>query len=185
MCLRVTLCILGVVLLSCSAQDISLYGGTGSVSQGDPNKVCIDDGCIVGKLETGNLRPYSAFYGIPFATPPIGRLRFKVLLIRYYPIDPMHLSSSISYLYRAPFHLSDGTALTMPHIHVQRVPRLVRKRNSSLATKTACISTSTVQRRAKLCDNFLSWYSFTEEALKCSLPIHPSSDPNILWTRKI
>lgn len=42
--------------------------------------VCFQDGCVLGKTENGNLHPYDAFYGIPFATPPVGPLRFEVKL---------------------------------------------------------------------------------------------------------
>lgn len=43
-------------------------------------KVCIDNGCVQGKVETGNDKAYEAFYGIPFALPPVGELRFKVCI---------------------------------------------------------------------------------------------------------
>lgn len=40
--------------------------------------VCIRDGCLQGKSERGNFIRYDAWYGIPFAAPPVGELRFKV-----------------------------------------------------------------------------------------------------------
>lgn len=43
-------------------------------------KVCLHDGCVQGKTESGNVRGYDAWYGIPFAIPPLGQLRFKVRL---------------------------------------------------------------------------------------------------------
>lgn len=45
-------------------------------------KVCIDQGCLVGKREKGNDQPYEAFYSIPYAAPPIGKLRFKVSIYK-------------------------------------------------------------------------------------------------------
>lgn len=41
--------------------------------------VCIPDGCVVGTTEDGNEKPFDAWYGIPYATPPIDDLRFKVI----------------------------------------------------------------------------------------------------------
>ncbi|XP_055696159.1 juvenile hormone esterase-like [Lutzomyia longipalpis] len=39
--------------------------------------VCAKAGCIRGKIENGRLRPYDAFYGIPYAEPPVGELRLE------------------------------------------------------------------------------------------------------------
>ncbi|XP_059610839.1 juvenile hormone esterase-like [Phlebotomus argentipes] len=40
-------------------------------------EVCANAGCIRGKYETGRIKPYEAFYGIPFAEPPVGKLRLE------------------------------------------------------------------------------------------------------------
>ncbi|GAB0089996.1 hypothetical protein DMENIID0001_046270 [Sergentomyia squamirostris] len=40
-------------------------------------EVCAKDGCVRGKYESGWKKPYEAFYGIPYAEPPIGKLRFE------------------------------------------------------------------------------------------------------------
>ncbi|XP_055691281.1 juvenile hormone esterase-like [Lutzomyia longipalpis] len=41
-------------------------------------KVCADEiGCFRGKYERGLEKPYEAFYGIPYAEPPVGKLRFE------------------------------------------------------------------------------------------------------------
>lgn len=45
-------------------------------------ELCTSNGCLRGRTESGNVKPYNAFYGIPFAAPPIGSLRFKVSLFR-------------------------------------------------------------------------------------------------------
>lgn len=43
-----------------------------------PSVVCITDGCVRGVVVPGNFKPYTAWYGIPYAAPPVGSLRFKV-----------------------------------------------------------------------------------------------------------
>ncbi|XP_055677888.1 juvenile hormone esterase-like [Lutzomyia longipalpis] len=40
-------------------------------------KVCAKVGCIRGKVEPGRKNPYDAFYGIPYAEPPVGKLRLE------------------------------------------------------------------------------------------------------------
>ncbi|XP_055678822.1 juvenile hormone esterase-like [Lutzomyia longipalpis] len=40
-------------------------------------EVCAKAGCVRGKFESGRIKPYEAFYGIPYAEPPIGKLRFE------------------------------------------------------------------------------------------------------------
>ncbi|XP_059610845.1 juvenile hormone esterase-like [Phlebotomus argentipes] len=40
-------------------------------------EVCANAGCIRGKYESGRIKPYEAFYGIPFAEPPVGKLRLE------------------------------------------------------------------------------------------------------------
>lgn len=58
-----------------------------SVTKAAVPEVCIDQlGCIEGVYATGNDgQLYEAFYGIPFAKPPIGALRFKVRKHRIIP----------------------------------------------------------------------------------------------------
>ncbi|XP_017476573.1 PREDICTED: venom carboxylesterase-6-like [Rhagoletis zephyria] len=50
-----------------------------ATTKADAPEVCIDAlGCIEGIYEPGNeVERYAAFYGVPFAKPPIGELRFK------------------------------------------------------------------------------------------------------------
>uniref|UniRef100_A0A1B0F0L2 Carboxylesterase type B domain-containing protein n=1 Tax=Phlebotomus papatasi TaxID=29031 RepID=A0A1B0F0L2_PHLPP len=40
-------------------------------------EVCAASGCVRGKVESGRKKPYDAFYGIPYAEPPVGKLRFE------------------------------------------------------------------------------------------------------------
>ncbi|XP_059610843.1 carboxylic ester hydrolase-like [Phlebotomus argentipes] len=40
-------------------------------------EVCANAGCIRGKYESGRIKPYEAFYGIPYAEPPVGKLRLE------------------------------------------------------------------------------------------------------------
>lgn len=41
-------------------------------------EVCTSMGCLLGTTEEGFERPYLAWYGVPYATPPLGDLRFEV-----------------------------------------------------------------------------------------------------------
>ncbi|XP_055694314.1 juvenile hormone esterase-like [Lutzomyia longipalpis] len=43
----------------------------------DFSDVCTNAGCIRGKIESGRIKPYQAFYGIPYAEPPVGELRLE------------------------------------------------------------------------------------------------------------
>ncbi|XP_059610840.1 juvenile hormone esterase-like [Phlebotomus argentipes] len=40
-------------------------------------EVCAYSGCVRGKHESGRIKPYDAFYGIPYAEPPVGKLRLE------------------------------------------------------------------------------------------------------------
>ncbi|XP_055697376.1 cholinesterase 1-like [Phlebotomus papatasi] len=40
-------------------------------------EVCAISGCVRGKSENGRKKPYDAFYGIPYAEPPLGKLRLE------------------------------------------------------------------------------------------------------------
>lgn len=55
-----------------------------TVNTTTPDPVCIKDGCIQGIIQDGNKKEYEAWYGIPFAEPPIGEMRFRVNLSSNY-----------------------------------------------------------------------------------------------------
>lgn len=41
--------------------------------------VCTEDGCIEGRATNGyQIEEYESFFGIPYAEPPVGKLRFAV-----------------------------------------------------------------------------------------------------------
>lgn len=41
--------------------------------------VCTEDGCIEGRATPGyQIEEYESFFGIPYAEPPVGKLRFAV-----------------------------------------------------------------------------------------------------------
>ncbi|XP_055700011.1 juvenile hormone esterase-like [Phlebotomus papatasi] len=42
-----------------------------------PPEVCAECGCVRGKFESGRKKSYDAFYGIPYAEPPVGKLRYE------------------------------------------------------------------------------------------------------------
>ena len=42
--------------------------------------ICLSNGCVRGTREEGVTQSFDAFYGIPYATPPVGPLRFRVRL---------------------------------------------------------------------------------------------------------
>lgn len=69
-------------------------------------KVCIPDGCLQGVTKKGNKKPYDAFYGIPFATPPIGLLRFKVRSISTFISFSFKITNYN--LHRTRYHHSNG-----------------------------------------------------------------------------
>jgi carboxylesterase type B len=50
-----------------------------SVDKTDP-VVCLEKGCVRGKIFEGHLKQFEGFLGIPYAQPPINELRLKVSL---------------------------------------------------------------------------------------------------------
>lgn len=40
--------------------------------------VCFESGCVKGKTFEGNLKPFEAFLGIPYAKKPVNELRLRV-----------------------------------------------------------------------------------------------------------
>lgn len=55
-----------------------------SLAKSEP-KVTIKQGSLIGKYRTSRLnRTFSSFEGIPFAQPPLGELRFKVVCFYLY-----------------------------------------------------------------------------------------------------
>lgn len=84
---RVLWCLFLGALVSCSEEtEDGLKGIFPANYPNDKHTICIDNGCLKGKLEEGNDKSYEAWYGIPFAAPPLGQLRFKVI------IDDKHIS---------------------------------------------------------------------------------------------
>lgn len=78
---------LACLLVACSAarspeSDSSPVNNNPFVFPKTSNRqtICLYDGCVQGKSEEGNVRGYDAWYGIPFATPPLGPLRFRVII---------------------------------------------------------------------------------------------------------
>lgn len=48
----------------------------------DPLRILVEDyGYVQGTIEEGNEKSYDAWYGIPFAVPPTGHLRFEVITL--------------------------------------------------------------------------------------------------------
>ncbi|KFB48524.1 AGAP005837-PA-like protein [Anopheles sinensis] len=74
---RVTLS-LGVLLVCCWPSTVTL-------AQLDHSRVCTADGCLLGfSMTDTNSTQFDAFIGIPYAKPPLGKLRFKSPV----PVDP-------------------------------------------------------------------------------------------------
>ncbi|XP_055685782.1 juvenile hormone esterase-like [Lutzomyia longipalpis] len=71
--------ICGQFVLFVNMQNISVNGEEfHSKSYVAPEPiVCVDAGCVRGRVVNGVRNTYEAFYGIPYAEPPVGKLRFK------------------------------------------------------------------------------------------------------------
>lgn len=69
---------LSVVAALNSTAEESRQGKGLSHFDPDASHVCSSQGCFVGKKEYGDKRSYIAWYGIPYALPPLGELRFRV-----------------------------------------------------------------------------------------------------------
>lgn len=53
----------------------------------DDDVVQLDQGRVMGaSLKSRNGRGFKAFFGIPYAKPPVGNLRFKVIRFHVYPL---------------------------------------------------------------------------------------------------
>lgn len=86
-------------------------------------KVCYSDGCVQGKTEDGNLKPYDAWYGIPYASPPINELRFKVrheefkrILINY-QFAILETNSALEMEINERLHGSPSIVCLNEHLH--------------------------------------------------------------------
>ena len=60
---------------------LTVVSGLGSSVGDDPLRILVEDyGYVQGTIEEGNEKSYDAWYGIPFAVPPTGHLRFEVII---------------------------------------------------------------------------------------------------------
>lgn len=81
---RAIVSLLLLSFISCAVGGDNYNNNNGPVKNQFPTEqnrqtICLYDGCVQGKAEQGNVRGYDAWYGIPFATPPLGQLRFRVI----------------------------------------------------------------------------------------------------------
>lgn len=72
-CLIILVFVLLINTINCDGGDNGYYYSP------PPPTVCINNGCISGKLMAGYRKnDFHAFLGIPFAQPPVDDLRFRV-----------------------------------------------------------------------------------------------------------
>jgi len=65
-----------------AAESEAVEGDTSTVGPWDDILVEVDQGALTGmKLKSRGGRDYLAFLGIPYAKPPMGELRFQVILL--------------------------------------------------------------------------------------------------------
>lgn len=85
-------CLVVLLLSGAQAQEFNVtqpQGEAKCLSDCDDRIVCVTEGCLLGKLKQGNVHSYQAFLGIPYASPPVGNLRFQnPLAPERYDVDP-------------------------------------------------------------------------------------------------
>lgn len=75
-----TQCVVIALVVACFVISVSSSGEFPEYPKYLPSPlVCIADGCIIGTERDGlDGSQYEAFFGIPYARPPVEKLRFRV-----------------------------------------------------------------------------------------------------------